>query len=232
MAIRKNNILGFTFGKLGNTINRIRNGKEVVYTKPAKVRISQSKKAKAFRNKFALTVNLSKFINSISALSNIWNSAVVRGTNSYQKLIKYNSKFTSINSLTIKNVITPPGINFSIDEITYSGNKILLLVNSINTGFPNPKSFARTIYSVLYFYEPKSNKYESLSFLTLSKEIEGELSDTKLEILLTLNKTQQLLSRHYNKCIAYFAIILSSEDTNTPVWSNTVSKLFDLDQSI
>jgi len=72
MAIRKKNILGQISGKHGNTVTRIRYGKEIVYALPDKVKVSKSKESKAARSKFGMTVRFAKFINSISPLSVIW----------------------------------------------------------------------------------------------------------------------------------------------------------------
>jgi len=232
MAIRKKNALGITSGKLGNTVTRIRNGKEVVYNLPDKVNISQSKNAKASRNKFALTVRFSKSINSIPALSCVWKSAKVPGTSSFQKLIKYNSKFTSVNNLTIKNVITPKGFEFNVEEIIYSGDEIQILISSINTRTFNNNTFTPVIYSVLYFFEPKRTKFKPFSFSSLSNDMGEILTMTKIDIHFTLSKTQKSLFGNYNKCILYFAIILSPESSNNPVWSSSASNILDLAQNI
>ena len=104
MAIRRNNILGQLSGKHGNTVTRIRFGKEVVYSLPDKVKVSQSKEAKAARSRFGLTVSFAKFINSNSALSAIWAVAKIPGTNAYQKLIKHNAKLTGENYLTVNSI--------------------------------------------------------------------------------------------------------------------------------
>ena len=69
MATRKSNVFGKLRGRLGNTTTRIRNGKEVVYTLPDKVKLSNSPAAIAARKKFGLSVNLAKFVNSIPVLS-------------------------------------------------------------------------------------------------------------------------------------------------------------------
>lgn len=65
MAIRTNNPLGKISGTFGKTVTRIRNGKEVVYVLPGKIKYSKSKAAKAGRKKFGLSVSFAKFVNSV-----------------------------------------------------------------------------------------------------------------------------------------------------------------------
>ncbi|MDP2039335.1 MAG: hypothetical protein Q8L04_18310 [Ignavibacteria bacterium] len=110
MAVCKNNILGRVSGKLGNLILRRRYGKDIIYSKPDAYNISYSDKAIAGRAKFANTVKLARLINSNLELSSIWKRAELKGTNSYQKIIKLNSRFTTVEGLSLKNLITPPGI--------------------------------------------------------------------------------------------------------------------------
>ncbi len=219
MAIRKNNVLGQTSGKLGNTVTRIRYGKEVVYALPDKVKVSQSEQAKAARNKFAMTVNFAKFINSIPALSRVWSSANIPGTNSYQKLIKHNSKLTGENFLTTNNIITPNTFNIKLVDFTYNENIISFRINypDINSLFP------LQTFEVLYFFDPKQKDGNQFLFNNLSQEINLISSDYKIEIPLTGNSIKQNLSSHFNKCIMFVAALSNDVIKSNVVWSNTIA---------
>jgi hypothetical protein len=115
----KKNILGSFKGNISNVIFRVRNGKLVAYSKPAKYKISKSEAAVSARNKFALTVAFAREINKNKTLSAIWKNAKIKATNTYQKLIKNNSQLTDTTSLTEKNVITPEGIQLSDVDVVY-----------------------------------------------------------------------------------------------------------------
>lgn len=108
MARIKKNIIGQLQGKLSDVVFRVRNGKVVVYSRPAKQKVSKSEAVIKARKKFALTVALAKEINSNEILSELWKNSKVNATNSYQKIIKYNSTLTNSDTLTIQNSITPP----------------------------------------------------------------------------------------------------------------------------
>lgn len=145
MAERKINILGPVSGKIGNLIHRHRYGKEIVYSKPESYNISYSDKAIAGRAKFANTVRLARLINSNPELSSIWKKAELKGTNSYQKIIKLNSRFTTVEGLSLKNLIIPPGIAASSVslEFDHSGISVRMDCNIKST------SLKATLYILL-----------------------------------------------------------------------------------
>lgn len=129
MAIIKRNIIGTVQGGLADVIFRVRNGKLVAYSRPAKQKVSKSKSAILARNKFALTVSFAKEINSDELLSKIWKESNVKASNGYQKIIKLNSVLADNNSLTLKNLIVPDGIKLSNIPVTYANHKVEITLN-------------------------------------------------------------------------------------------------------
>lgn len=122
MAILRKQLLGEVTGTLGDAIFRKRYGKTVVYSRPSKYRISKSKAAKEGRNSFALSVAFAKTVNSISELKQIWYLAKLDGVVAYNRVIKYNKGFIINDSLTTKNIITPPGVGLLISDLQFSEN--------------------------------------------------------------------------------------------------------------
>lgn len=129
MAIIKRNIIGTVQGGLADVIFRVRNGKLVAYSKPARQKVSRSKSAIQARNKFALTVSFAKEINSDQMLSKIWKQSDVKASSGYQKIIKLNSVLADNNSLTLKNLIVPDGIKLSNIPVTYANHKVEITLN-------------------------------------------------------------------------------------------------------
>ncbi len=229
MAIRKSNILGPVSGKHGNTVTRIRYGKEVLYALPDKVKVSQSKEAKAARKKFGMTVSFAKFINSIPALSSIWSAAKIPGTNSYQKLIKHNSKLTGEDNLTINNIITPEGFFITINDFSFSSSIIRLSIDFSRNNIQSTISFPLLIHAVLYVYVPWKENDKPFQLLALSQELTQVEFDNKSIIQLELSPHQKIIAESYNKCISYFAITSSIENSNKPIWSTTTARLIELE---
>ena len=215
MATRKNNIFGKISGRLGKTTTRIRNGKEVVYSLPEKVNVSNSKEAKTARRKFGLTVKFARFINSIPALSSLWASAKIPGTNSYQRLIKHNAKLTAQNNLTINNIIIPPGILPAPLSSSYNDGTISL---EIDRSLSKYSPFI--LHTILYLYEPAEKKLDDFSFEYIQKEITDPEMNGIIPVSLKLNGTQKTLYENYNHCILYAALTSSKGKTK---WSSTYS---------
>jgi len=219
MAIRKINILGKVSGKIGNTVSRIRYGKEVIYTKPVSVNISHSSKAVDGRAKFSFTVKLARLVNSVPELSAVWKNSKMTGTNAYQKLIKHNSKFTAAGGLTIRNIITPPGIDTIKNSLAL--DSLCIMVSSVFDG-PVLNCFT-SIFSLLFLYSGKENELLLLSskdiLLVESHSIQGIIPLTGLD--------REKIFR-YNK-----AVILSSftSEIKNPAclnWTTTIPFEIDL----
>ena len=224
MAIRKNNPLGKISGTFGKTVTRIRNGKEVVYVLPGKIKYSKSKAAKAARKKFALSVSFAKFVNSVPALSAVWSFVKIPGSNSYQKLIKYNVRLTGGDSLTVNNIITPEGILLTLKDFSYNNGTFYFSVNTRDNNITDDKLFPAQIYSVLYFYEPKNKKGKSFLLSLLTLEIEEPPLTQNLEFQLELDSTQLKYAGYYNKCIIYLAILFPQAKNGNLLWSDTIAK--------
>lgn len=154
MANVKKSIIGSLQGSLSNIVFRERNGKVVAYTKPSKQRISKSEAAVKARNKFGLTVAFAKEINSNEILAKIWVQLKVKATNSYQKIIKINSKLTDSNSLSLKNKITPDGLPFKGFSAEYKSNVIKMTLNFENTSGNLLKS--EKLFCMVYVWKENS----------------------------------------------------------------------------
>lgn len=126
MAQSKNNILDPVSGKIGNILFRQRYGKEVAYHMPETYKISYSALAVEGRAKFGNTVKLARLINSNPKLHSIWERATIKGVNSYQKIIKLNSKYTSHKGLTKQNILVPPGIQITNPTLSVDKESIII----------------------------------------------------------------------------------------------------------
>jgi hypothetical protein len=215
MATRKTNILGKLSGRLGNTTTRIRYGKEIIYSLPDRVKVSNSPAAIAARKRFGLTVNFSKYINSIPALSGVWKKAKVPGVNSYQRLIKHNQVPKGGANLTIKNIITPPGNLSRPLNCLYKDKNITLEIDG-----QLQSSLPFFVHMILYFYEPAGINLTDFSFMYMQKEINALEVNGNIFVSFELNETQKLLFEKHNHCNLYAALISSKENVE---WSSTFS---------
>ncbi len=227
-------ILGKKSGKIGNEVHRIVNGKEFTSNRPAKYNISQSKAAVAHRAKFSVMIEFAKYINSIPVLSGIWKTAKVKGTTSFNRIVKYNSRAASEKSPTIYNIITPsenvPSKNiiaFPLREFHFfkEANTIKVILSDSSSSFEYNQEYDLTF--VLMFLEPirKKDKYFSLEHIEESCNITKDLSEINIELDDSLN----VKLNKYKRLIIYFSASRLVGGRRKYIWSSTFAKEFPLE---
>ncbi len=232
----KNRILGNPEGKIGNIVYRTMNGNTFASARPSKYNANQSHKAKQNRNRFAITIEFAKYINSIPCLKGIWKSAKIKGTTSFNRIVKYNSKYMGDKSPAINNIIVPhenvPSKNtfiFHFQSFNFSKEagmiKIVMLdkVGDFDYNF----DYNLTFVFMLLNPERKSDKYFILDHMDLKYNITQDLAEINIELdksfLPKLNK--------YKKLVIYFSASREVGGRLKYVWSNTIAKEFNLTES-
>lgn len=224
MAIIRKSIIGTLKGSLSNIVFRERNGKIVAYTKPTKQRISKSEAAVKARNKFGLTVVFAREINSNETLAKIWEKLRVKATNSYQKIIKINSKLTDSNSLSLKNKITPDGLTFKGFSAENKSNVIKMTLNFENTSGDLLKS--EKLFCMVYVWKEnsKSTKLKT-NFDYRIKLFEFNLKPpTQFKEQSFECNIKSFIRNSFDNGIIYIA--LAGSTRNKIFWSSTISKKF------
>lgn len=226
MSIIKKNTLGQFSGRISDVIFRERNGKIVAYSKPVNQKVSQSKKAIQARNKFTLSVALAKEVNSNEILSQIWNLSEINASNSYQKLIKANSKLTSSKSLSLKNIITPNNIELNGIDLVYSKSflEIILTSSQLNSVLLN----AKKIFCLIHLWNNNQSDEEYLSKENFYlKLLEFDLPTLEKNLVHKINiDFNQLTKSTYENGIIFIALT-GSESDGKIIWSSTFAKKFD-----
>lgn len=225
MAIVKKNILGTFQGSLSNIVFRERNGKVVAYLKPAKQKVSKSKEALIARNRFSLAVALAKEINSDETLSFIWTQAKVKATNSYQKLIKINSKLADSFSLSTKNIITPVGI--PLDNVVLKLNNNFLEIVIDFEKLDKELLKADKLFCLIHLWKKKDNSIRVTKMDFVVKLFKFDLQNldknTNLNFLIDI---KNLGNYRFNNGIALLALTNSNTNKNKLIWSSTLGKKF------
>jgi hypothetical protein len=225
MAIVKKNILGTFQGSLSNIVFRERNGKVVAYLKPAKQKVSKSKEALIARNRFSLAVALAKEINSDETLSFIWSQAKVKATNTYQKLIKINSKLADSFSLSTKNIITPVGI--PLDNVVLKLNNNFLEIVIDFEKLDKELLKADKLFCLIHLWKKKDDSIRVTKMDFVVKLFKFDLQNldknTNLNFLIDI---KNLGNYRFNNGIALLALTNSNTNKNKLIWSSTLGKKF------
>lgn len=207
LAEVKETIFGELSGKVGTSVFRVMNGKQFVSERPDKYKPTKSKALKAARFKFGLTVGFAKFINSQPVLKQIWMDAGISGINTYQKLIKCNVKLTGEKSLTIKNIISPPGIPSPVKNLSIDSDKIILSLNSSGKKSAALLKKPFRLHYIIYYYEAKKKIAEPYTYnYNVSDKIPSLLSKN-YNVQLNLNEDQTALISKYKKQIIFITLV-------------------------
>jgi hypothetical protein len=221
MAEVKREVLGCVRGRVGNRVYREMNGKTFVSERPRKYKPTKSKALKSVRHKFGLTVDFAKFINSIPVLKEVWTRASVPGTNSYQKLIKHNTKLSGENSLTVNNIITPPGIQFMLKDINFSKRKISFSIDLADNKGKWFFSYPFQVYFLIYLYEPVNKKAEQFKFISSNSKVDSATTGGLYSVQLDLKANERSLFNKYKKQIVYLALVSEHTSGRKVYWSST-----------
>ena len=139
MAEITNSVLGLVTGKISTLVFRKMNGKNFVSVRPKKYKPGKSAVVIQSRSNFAAVINFAKNINSVQGIKEIWTNAKIKGTNSFQKIIKNNLKLVNQGTLTTANKITPDGLFLKLNSASINDSTLSLTLyfpGSINVRMP------------------------------------------------------------------------------------------------
>jgi hypothetical protein len=212
MAELKSSVIGELSGTVANIIFRNRNGKTVAYSRSGNHKSSRSLKAKKAQSNFAVTVKLAKSVNSVPALKEIWTASKLPGVNSFQKLIKNNSRRVSQGSLTVSNIITPPGQFLKLNSASVDNNILYLSFECPECAYV---SFPAHLFVYIYFGK------EGTIIIPLVTTIEKPEPDGIYNLELALdNRIKRLLSKDPSPLI-YLALKGGTSYKNKKYWTTT-----------
>jgi hypothetical protein len=210
MAIIRKGAMGDISGRIGDTVYRVRNHKNIGCKRPTSQKISQTENSVKNRSKFAYTIQFAKIINSNPELLSCWKSAEIKGTSGFQRIIKHNSKNVSALGITSKNIITPPGIEIVPGSISINESTVTIS-SFFKNDITNP---LLKLFTVMKLYNEEGSEllYLQSDNVSLKEGIAPEGT-----IALTPDELKKLI--YYKKAILLCAFITSSPK---PFWSTTI----------
>jgi|GEM_PF-1151377 len=238
MARLKGGIFGEITGKLDKLVVRHVKGRTVVSLRPKNYRKSKSKKAKNVRNKFAVAVEFSRYINSIPELKSIWLSAFRKCYSVFNLIEKYNIKLVENDAPSLRNIITPALITlpskivqnlscpYPFEDFTFN-SKTISAVPSKDFILENISGVSATIVFVFCFHTPmeKENKYFIMDHIIYPLNTSGT---SAAEMSISLSPSVKKNSALYNKVRIYSAAFIKHNNKYGYKFSQTFSKEYDL----
>lgn len=229
MATLKSGPLGNINGKLGNIVARVLYKKTVISTRPAKYKKTKSEKAKYIRGRFAITVEFSRYINSIKLLKDVWNYNFPKCSSAFNMIERYNIKNVGDNAPSLQNIITPPPdenknyLPSLVDYIRLDGKVINAALSDIDSLKLPEADCEYFLVLVILYYEPKikSGKYFKFDNIIFSLDINSGSKE------IGPIKTGSV-SASYKKAIIFSASVAKGTLNNKLYYSNTSAQEFIL----
>jgi hypothetical protein len=213
-----NQVLGDPKGKIGNVIYTIRNKKVISYVAPPKIKISESPKAIASRQRLDTQSKFQSFINQIAELHDIWKSTDVYASDAYRKIGKVNSKYLNPQHPTIKNSIVPITNKDPIIEIEAEINSsgLNLKVRILDKQFvPEDKEKYLTWIAVISYYLPRKENKAQFHLYKMATDSIDFRAERTFEISFPFDEEGKENYYLYSKSILYFTLL--SKDCNGEV---------------
>ncbi len=235
VRLKEGIIFGKPSGKIKNVVYRVMNGKPFASNRPLKYNASKSKAAVAQRSKFAVTVEFAKYVNSIPVLLNIWKAAKIKGTTSFNRIMKFNLKNVNEKFPTAHNIITPADcaknfLRFPFNDLFFYPKEKLI---KIPLSFINDEAIYNHEYDLVFvfmFYHPvnKKEKYFLFDYREENIKLTKDMKEIKIDIDLTLSKK----TSKYNNLVIYFSASTFEGGSMKYLWTKPYSKEFPLGKII
>lgn len=217
----KPGIFGPISGTVGEFVYRVRNGDQVKYKRPVNQKISNSPEAVTARSRFAMNVNFSRFVNSFPALKFIWKRAKIKASNQYQKIIKCNSEFTKKCGISVRNIITPAGVPFIVEDVSIKGDELSFTIPVNSSKLNDLVSDLTIVQLILYFYEPREEDAAIYQLNSVVTRLPDKSATRIYKIQLQIEEKIKNNFQYYQKVILYFALYNSTPNPKKIYWSST-----------
>lgn len=212
MAILAGNVIGNLKGKLGNLSARTISGRTILGARPSSFNASQDPAVLAIRQRFAATVPFAKAALSLTVLFNVWKKVKTTTLSVYNTIVKYNFPFTSVDGLTVSNIITPDGFTLPVTVAAVAADKVTATIPALNTITDITADEVNLSVNALVSYSDPTNQEDvPLQVIALNKELPAFDFTAPYELQMDLNVTQQSIGAKYTKNILYLMVASKNE---------------------
>lgn len=209
-------------GKTGDKVFRRMNGETFYSTRPESYNISQSAKAKESRNNFSLVIKFAKIVNAQPDLKLAWQKAKIKGTTSFNRIVKHNINFVKENQLSLFNIITPKGESFPTSSYLATDTSLIFKLENSALLQLSFTELPFKLIAVVYLSEKKKKSLEDNLLLDFAIDYSEPLD--KNTNTLSLEIPGVILKRFsgYKKRFIYLAAVFYNSEMSKPKWTSTI----------
>jgi len=224
MAKLNKAILGKVSGALGDITFRQRNGKNFLSTRPGSFVPGKDPASVARREKFALTIQLSRAINSISELKSVWSSVAAPGISGYNQMIRANYPMISATDISGLIKLAPSlGFNVTNPAVTLGPSEVTANTDAIGNlaGIDVASEPSIKLVSVVYLSNPVDDLVGAYTFLTFVSDVKDTDLTTALSFTFTLSDVETQWFARYQDKKGFFALLTLDATGKVVHYSNT-----------
>ena len=225
MAQVSGNVIGNLSGRLGNLSARTVNGKTVLAARPSSFNASQDPAVVETRQKFAVTASFSKGVLSLTALEEIWKRIKATGMSVFNTIFKSNFSFSSTETPTASNIITPAGFPLPIQTAAVEVDKITASIPALNTvSVFGTDEINLSANALVVYHDPINPDDPAFQIISLSKEVANFNFTQAYNLQIDFNVLQEAVAGKYGKSILYLVVVTKDAAGKVVQYSSTYSK--------
>jgi hypothetical protein len=224
MAIVNGSVLGNLSGKLGNLAARTVEGRTILAARPSSFNVNYDPAVVAVRQKFAVTANLAKNINSLTTLEEIWKGSKENGISVFNTIFKQNFQYSDTDKPTVDNIITPGGFVIDVQTPAVAASGITGTITALNSASVfGADEVNLTISALVCFYNPTNTDDPAYQLIKLSQDEAGFDFTSDYTLNMTLNVLQAAIAGKYQNSILYLSVASKNADGKVIQYSATFS---------
>jgi hypothetical protein len=207
MAVVSGNVIGNLSGKLGNLSARTVNGQTILAARPSSFNTSQDPAVVETRQKFSVTATFSKGVLSLSALEEIWKKVKASGMSVFNTVFRGNFAFSSTETPTVNNIITPDGFALPLTTVVTEADKFSAVIPALNThSVFTPEEVGLSVNSLIVYHDPKNADDAPFQVIAFNEEMSNYNFAQSTNLEVDFNVNQVAVAAKYNKSILYIAV--------------------------
>jgi hypothetical protein len=211
MARSVGGTIGNFRGRLGKVTARVVNGETILSARSASFKESKNPKHIEVKEKFAVTSKFTKGVLELPALFQIWKLNKTLKLSEFNMVFQNNYAFSSPNTPTMQNIITPYGFVSPFTSAAINEGKLTVALSALNSIITVKNSEVNvSINAVICNYDPLKDSEPYFKITSVSKEVLDFNFSEPYNLEMKFNVESAATVKKYSKKIIYLAAATKS----------------------
>jgi hypothetical protein len=211
-------------GRLGKFSARVVNGETILSARPESFKESKNPKHIEVKQKFAVTSTFTKGVLELPTLFQIWKLNKTPKNSEFNMVFSYNYAFSSPNTPTMQNIITPHGFILPSASAEIKEGKLTVALPALNSIITvNVSEVNISINAVICNYESIKETESFFKIISVSKEVIDFNFSEPYNLEMKFSNESAATTEQYNKKIIFLAVATKSAYNEIVRYSQSLS---------